>query len=86
MTDYLTELEDLRVKLTALVPYIKELAELLDLLNKSYVNRYVDLVENSQWGPDCGYAVKAKNLFLAFQEAGISEKITELYEIYIKER
>jgi hypothetical protein len=84
--DYMQELEELRQMLKDHLPMIKAMAELLDLLNKSYVHRYVEIIETSQWGKDCGYAGKAKQLFLAMQEPKISEKIEEIYHTFLQEK
>ena len=84
--DYLFELEELRETLGWLLrkDFLEELVALKELLNRSYTSRYKDLCEASEHGTDCGIAQQAKNLFLKFQEKGISEKIAHIYKLYIE--
>jgi hypothetical protein len=86
--DYLLELEELREILGWLLrkDFLEELVTLRELLNRSYVNRYKELMEQSEHGSNCGYAAKAKDMFMKFKERDIAAKIKSLYETYIKSR
>ena len=86
--DYLIELEELREFLTWLLrkDLLEQLVALQELLNRSYVHKYKGLAENSEHGTNCGYAVKAKELFLKLQEKPIAEKIKHIYTTYIEEK
>lgn len=83
--DYMLELEELRQFLAWYLrkELLQELVELQELLNSSYVNRYQELCENSQHGTDCGYAIKAKELFMKLQERPITKKIKFIYENFL---
>ena len=86
--DYLQELNELRKELKFVLrrEYIEELIALQELLNHSYVERYCDIAEQSEYGTNCGYAAKCKDLFIKMKEHDISEKIKSIYETFIKER
>lgn len=84
--DYLEELGELRDMLKWLLrkDFLEELVQLSEEIDKSYVGSYNRIKENSRWGKDCGYAAKAKELFMQFNEKSISEKIKHIYEAFIK--
>ena len=86
--DYLEHLYELREMLRWLLKkeLLSELIALAELIDRSYVDSYNRIKENSDHGKNCGYAVKAKDLFLRLQEKPVSEKIKYIYETFIKER
>ena len=86
--DYMEELFDLREELRWLLnkQLLEELVALAELIDRSYVDSYNRIKENSEHGKSCGYAIKAKDLFIRLQEKGISRKITDIYNTYIKSR
>jgi hypothetical protein len=86
--DYLEELYELREVLRWLLnkELLNELVEVAELIDKSYVDSYNRIKENSEHGTNCGYAVKAKDLFIRLQERPISNKIKYIYETFIQER
>lgn len=88
MKDYIEELYDLREDLKSLLrkDFLTELVALAELIDRSYVDSYKRLKENSEHGSNCGYAVKAKDLFCKFQEIGISKKIAYIYKTFIEEK
>ena len=86
--DYLQELNELRQMLKVVLnkDFLVECVELAELIDKSYVESYSRIVENSEHGTNCGYAAKAKELFLRLSEAQVSEKIAYIFETFLKER
>jgi hypothetical protein len=86
--DYLEELYELREMLRWLLKkeLLNELVMLAELIDRSYVDSYNRIQENSEHGKNCGYAVKAKDLFLRLQERPISDKIKYIYETFIQEK
>jgi hypothetical protein len=84
----LEELHELREYLRFLLnkPMLEELINLADLIDKSYVDSYMRIKENSEYGKDCGYARKALDLYDRLQSKSIGNKIKFIYETYIKER
>ena len=83
---YIEELEYLRKILEWLLrkDLLQDLVDLKELLDKSYVHKYTELVEKIEQGEDCGFAKKAQDLFYTFQEKNISDKIKQIYESYIR--
>ena len=65
---------------------LSELVTLAEQIDKSYVDSYNRIKETSEHGANCGYAAKAKDLFLRLQEAPISEKIKYIYQTFIEEK
>jgi hypothetical protein len=88
MKDYLEELFELREELRKLLnkEYLSELIALAELIDRSYVESYNRIKENSEHGKDCGYARKSKELFLRLQEKPIAEKIKFIYKTFIEEK
>jgi len=86
--DYLEELFEVREILRSLLKkeFLSELVTLAELIDRSYVDSYNRISENSEHGKNCGYAAKAKDLFLRLQEAPISEKIKYIYKTFIEEK
>lgn len=86
--DYLEELHELRGMLRWLLKkeFLSELVALAELIDRSYVDSYNRIKDNSDHGTNCGYAVKAKDLFLRLQEKPISEKIKYIYKTFIEEK
>jgi len=86
--DYLQELQELRNALKILLKreFLEELVALAEMIDKSYVDSYCGIVENSRFGKNCGYAAKAKDLFMRLSEAPISAKIKHIYETFLAER
>lgn len=86
--DYLEHLYDLREALRWLLnkELLNELVAMAELIDKSYVDSYNRIKENSEHGENCGYAMKAKDLFIRLQERPISNKIKYIYETFIQER
>jgi hypothetical protein len=86
--DYLEELFELREMLRWLLKkeLLSELVTLAEQIDKSYVDSYNRIKENSEYGANCGYAAKAKQLFIRFQEVPISEKIKHIYKTFIEEK
>lgn len=84
--DYLDDLKELRESLRWLLnkKTLEELIALAELIDKSYVDSYCRIKENSEYGKECGYALKAKDLFMKFQEKGISDKIKKIYKEWIE--
>jgi len=83
--DYLDELHELREKLRWLLnrELLEELVQLAEDIDKSYVDSYHRIKENSEHGSNCGYALKAKELFLQLQDKGIREKLEHIYQTFI---
>jgi len=65
---------------------IEELEELRLLLDKAQTERYRWFAENSEHGKDCGYAMKAKELFEAFYAEGIQKQLSHIYDTFYKEK
>ena len=88
MKDYIQELNELRDLLKILLnkEYLQQLVELSELIDKSYVSSYCRIVENSEHGVNCGYAGKAKKLFLQLGEKDISNKIEYIYNTFLKKK
>ena len=86
--DYLEKLFELREMLRWLLrkDFLKEMVAVAELIDKSYVDSYNRIKENSEHGTNCGYAVKAKDLFLRLQEKPIAEKIEYIYKTFIEEK
>ena len=88
MKDYMEELAELRGMLKFILnkELLTELVDLAEKIDNSYVQRYVELKEQSTEGSNCGHAAKAKDLFLKLQERPIAEKIESIYNTFIKKR
>jgi len=86
MDEYLEELYQLRSCLKFLLrkEYLEELVELAQQIDRSYVDSYHSIKEQSEHGKDCGYAIKAKELFYALGEKDVTKKIKDIYETFIK--
>lgn len=86
--NYLEELFELREILRWLLKksLLTEMVDLADFIDKSYVDSYNRIKENSDQGSNCGYAAKAKEMYLALQDAPIAEKITYIYKTFIEEK
>jgi hypothetical protein len=86
--DYLEELFELREMLRWLLKkdLLKEMVALAEQIDNSYVDSYNRIKGNSEHGTNCGYAVKAKDLFIRLQEKPIAEKIKYIYETFIEEK
>lgn len=86
MDEYLEELYQLRSHLKFLLrkEYLEELVELAQLIDRSYVDNYHAIKEQSEHGKDCGYAIKAKELYLAFHERDVGAKIKKIYIDFIQ--
>jgi hypothetical protein len=86
--DYLEELFSLREELRWLLnkQLLEELVALAELIDRSYVDAYNRIKDNSENGKNCGYVVKSKDLFLRLQERGISKKIEFIFNTFIKSR
>ena len=86
MTDYLLELNELRDMLKFLLnkELLQELVSLAEQIDHSYVDSYKRISDNSEHGTNCGYAAKAKDLFVKLQERPISEKIAHIFKTYIE--
>ena len=85
---YMEELHELRSMLKVVLnkEFLSQLVELAQKIDDSYVSTYCRISESSQHGKNCGYAVKAKDLFVRLQEAPIREKITYIYKTFIEEK
>ncbi len=85
--DYLLELNELREFLAWFLrkDLLEELVALQEMLNSSFVRKYKELCENSEFKGDCGVAKQAKELFLKMQEKPITNKIKHIYEDYIEQ-
>lgn len=88
MKDYLIDLYELRQELKWLLrkDFLEELIALAELIDRSYVDAYQRISDNGEKGTNCGYAVKAKELFMKLSEHNISTKITDIYKNYIEEK
>jgi len=86
--NYLEELYDLREMLRFVLrkDFLTELVALSELIDKSYVDSYNRIKENSEHGENCGYAAKAKELYLKLQDKPIAEKIKYIYKTFIEEK
>ena len=86
--DYLEELFELREMLRWLLKkeLLTEFVALAELIDRSYVDSYNRIKENSEHGTNCGYAVKAKDLFIRLQEKPIAEKIKHIYKTFVEEK
>ncbi len=86
--NYLEQLYELREALRWLLnkELLNELVAMAELIDKSYVDSYNRIKENSEHGENCGYAMKAKDLFIRLQERPISQKIEQIYKTFIEER
>jgi len=85
--DYLEELQELREYLRFLLnkDMLKELIALAELIDRSYVDSYCRIKENSEHGSNCGYAIKARDLFDRLQSQAIEKKIKYIYDIFLKD-
>jgi len=86
--DYIEELNELREQLRWLLKKetLVELVDLAEKIDNGFVDNYCRIKEQSEHGSNCGYAVKAKELFLKLAEQGISSKIKYIYETFIQKR
>ena len=86
--NYLDELYELRqmLKFYLRKDFLEELVELADMIDHGFVINYHDIKERSKYGENCGFAAKAKDLFLKLKEKDISEKIEYIYKTFIEER
>lgn len=86
--DYLEELQELRESLKQILnkDYLQGLIALAELIDRSYVDSYCKIKENSEYGSQCGYAIKARDLFVRLQEKAISKQIEYLYKNFIEEK
>jgi hypothetical protein len=87
-TDYLEDLNELRQHLKCLLKtdLLKELVELAEQIDATYIESYCRIKENSEHGSNCGYAARAKDLFLKMHEPEMRKLITHIYKTYIEER
>lgn len=85
--DLLDELFELREMLKWLLnkETLQELVILAEMIDRSYVDSYHGIKERSKYGANCGYAAKAKDLFINFHFNGIKSKIFDIYNI-VKDR
>ena len=83
--DYLEELKELReiLRLFLNKGFLQDCVEIAEAIDKSYIDSYCRIKETSSQGENCGYARKAKDLFMKFQEHNISTKIENIYKNYI---
>ena len=65
---------------------IEELEELRLLLDKAQTERYKYFADNSEYGKDCGYAMKAKELFEAFHSDEIQKQLSHICDTFYKEK
>jgi hypothetical protein len=86
--NYLDELYELREILRWLLnkELLGELVSLAEEIDNSFVDSYHRIKENSSHGENCGYAAKAKDLFLEFQAKPIGEKIEYIYKSFIEKK
>lgn len=61
---------------------IEELEELRLLLDGAQTERYKWFIDNGQYGRDCGYAIKAKELFESLYSDEIQKKIEDICKAY----
>ena len=85
--DLLDELYELREECKGILnkEFLQELVVLCEMIDRSYVDAYHGIKERSQYGANCGYAARAKDLFLKMHYQGIKKKITDIYNI-VKDR
>lgn len=86
--DYMEELQELREYLKLLLnkEFLQSLIALAELIDRSYVDSYCKIKENSELKGDCGYAIKAKDLFERLQSKPIEKKIEYIYKTFIEQR
>jgi hypothetical protein len=86
--DYLEHLYELREMLRVLLrkDFLNELVTLAEFIDKSYVDSYNRILQSSTQGKNCGYAAKAKELYVKLQDAPIAEKIKYIYKTFIEEK
>jgi len=86
--DLLEELYSLRKMLKVLLrkEFLTELINLAQLIDNSYIQRYNEICEQSRLGRNCGYASKAKDLYLKLQALPIEDKLKEIYEVFLKDK
>lgn len=84
----LLQLEVLRKNLREFLKpeILNKLADLLESLGKDndMLERYNWFCHNSENGPDCRYAIMAKNLFEQDQAKRVAESINRLYHCWSK--
>ncbi len=82
---YMVELLDLRDKLKFYLnkDLLEQLIDLAETIDHSYVNSYSLIKQNSPYGSKCGYAIKARDLFMKLQEKQIREHISKIYKQFI---
>lgn len=61
---------------------VEELDELRLMLEKANTERWVWLKHNSEHGENCGYAMKAKEIFENFHAEEIQNKLESIVKIY----
>ena len=78
--DYMEELFELRETLRWLLKkeLLSELVTLAEQIDRSYVDSYNRIKENSEHGANCGYAAKAKQLFEKFQSQVIISQLQKV--------
>ena len=64
---------------------IEELEELRLLLNVAQTERYSWFAVNAENGKDCGYAMKAKEIFENFHSDEIQKKIQYIQRVFYQE-
>ena len=64
---------------------IEELEELRLLLDKAQTERYCWFAENSEHGKNCGYAMKAREIFDNFHSDEIKGKLSHITKTFYKE-
>lgn len=65
---------------------IEELEELRLLLDKAQTERYKFFADQSEHGKNCGYALKAKELFEAFHADEIQKQLSYISDTFYKEK
>ena len=61
---------------------IEQLEDLRLLLEKAQTERYNFFCENSEYGKDCRYAMKAKDLFEQFHAEDIEKLIVQINDTF----
>lgn len=85
--DYMEDLDELRLFLKDLLrkEYLEELLELYAQLEKAYLAKWSEMVEKSEHGRECNYAIQALILFKSMKEKDVSDKIRQIHEKYLQE-
>jgi hypothetical protein len=85
--NYMAELDQLRLFLKDLLKkeYLEELLGLYEQLERAYLAKWSEMVDKSEHGRKCNYAIQAMTLFKSMKEKDVSDKIKQIYEKYLKE-